>query len=211
MNIITNFFSKESLNTYLDNSLKNELIIKIDSVEKYYCVADIDAHYLKLRSLALNELTLEDFNNLCTSEMNSANSLQLNKDRYESFKDITLYVYPLSKTMYRKSIHARLPDSLYKRLYTCLKEREYITAATGNYVLIAHGHLNDEDFQSILETSSIDIKALQSAISFLQENNNDNAYYISYIKTLESKVQELELQINNLKTQIVNSSLTTWY
>lgn len=211
MIVVTNFSSKENLNSYLKETVENESIIKIDSVEKFYCASKIDEKYHLLRDLSSQEISLLNFNTTCRTQMIEENSFQTYKDMYDLLKDSQLYVYPWSKTIYRKSIHPKLPDSLYKRFYNQLKQVEYITAATGNYVMISHFDLSDENFNSMLNTQTIDIKALQSAISYLQENNNDTSYYISYISSLEFEINTLKEEVETLKNQIKNSSLTTWY
>jgi DNA-binding transcriptional regulator YhcF (GntR family) len=123
-----------------------------------------------------------------------------------------LYIYPWSKTIYRRTIHPNIPDSVYKKMYNLLKSNGYITAATGNYVTIKNQPITEDQFNSAFsDNEAINDKAIQNILANIQELSADNSYYMKMIGDLENKIHQLEVENNEIRNQLSNKHLTTWY
>lgn len=207
--IINKFDSNVLLNDYLSYTLKHPQIIRIDTVAKHYVYSTQD--FALLRQLVNKEVDAERFNEIVVETMESNNVF----DQYtQSFYSLSsfVYVFPWSKTTYRKTVHPNIVDSTYKRLYGLLKNVDYIVDATGSCVTISPCVVSEEKFSAFLgELNTFTEKSLQSVIGYIQEISSDHSYYIQVIESLENKVKDLEQQNNELSLQLTNKSLTTWY
>lgn len=207
--IINKFESVEKLNEYLKNSLNNSTIVKIDDYIKYFAYNAINTYIPSFQSLAIGSVDLNNFNSFV-----EANIPLESKEQWQSgFNDcnVSFYVYPFSKTNYRKNIHSNITESLYKKMYNFLKSVGIISAATGSYVIVSFREVTLDEFNNnFSEVETFDDKLLQGILNKMQDLNADNAYCIKVINQLEEKVLQLEAEKINLSNQISNKFLTTW-
>ena len=54
-------------------------------------------------------------------------------------------------------------------------------------------------------------KVLNQLIDNFSNVSADNQFYIDYIKLLESKFDAIVFENENLKTQVYNTKISTWY
>lgn len=122
------------------------------------------------------------------------------------------YLFLGSKTVYRKTVHQYLPNVLYKRMYNVLKNNSIIKEANGTVVLLCLKPFTESLFNEISSTSDLDnLKVLNQVIDSFSNATADNQYYIDYIKSLEQRHFDLQKECDNLRQQVNNSKLTTWY
>jgi hypothetical protein len=208
--ILSSFNSVDELNGYLKNSMNHQQIIHIDSVEKLFCLENINEYLPKLKSLASGEITLDQFNTEINTVLNATGLIGDYVVRFVGHH-LNSYVYPWSKTIYRRTVHADVPDSLYKKMYNLLKDKEYIINATGSYVTLVPTTILSEDFENVFLNTTISEKTLQTVFSYVQEISDDKSFYLQKIESLQSKIAQLETINDNLNSQLLNKTLTTWY
>lgn len=217
MNMIQNFSNLFELNTYF-NSIKNSnLVVKIDSIQKFFVWKLKTENLLLLRRLALQELTEEAFNSEVAVLMGeeAVFTTSVLEPEYQGYTETIanndfIYVYPWSKTNFRKILNINLPESLYKKFYYLSKETEKIILANGSCVAF-RGLFDQEEFDKLNENSSQDA-AINISVLVEQFSNMklDIAYYIERIQALEAAVDVLTTDNNNLLNQINNKYLTSW-
>jgi len=129
-----------------------------------------------------------------------------------SSNSFTHYVYPHSKTIYRKNVHPRIPNVLYKRFWNSLKTFDYVIKATASFVVLVDRPFTQEFYQSLTIAQEIDIsKALSEILKQYNNDSSDIEYYLSYIQNLENTNTLLQQENAQLKEQILNSRISTWY
>lgn len=130
----------------------------------------------------------------------------------DSYTTTPHYLYIGSKTSYRKEIHPNIPNVLYKKFYSALKSSQHILEAKGSHVLVQDKPIDQSVFDSINTESKIDDqKLLNQLLDNFSNINSDNQYYINYIVSLEEKYQELVKENQDLREQIYNAKISTWY
>lgn len=209
--IVSKFDSVQDLNGYLDHMRQHPQIIHVNSVELLFAVENVEVYNNVLRSYISGEHSLTEFNLAINSVLESTDQVSIYNDKYIQY-DKNLYIYPWSKTIYRRTIHANVVDSIYKKMYNLLKTVDYITAATGSYTIFKHVPVTEEQFNSVFgQVESFDEKTIQNIITSIQELSSDKAFYLQVISNLENKVYELENEKDKLLNQVNNKYLTTWY
>lgn len=122
------------------------------------------------------------------------------------------YLFLGSKTSYRKFVHPYLPNVLYKKMYNVFKNNNVIKEATGSIVLISPNLITQQVFDQIAVTSDLDnLKILNQVMDTFSNATADNQYYIDYIKSLEQKHSDLQKECEELRQQVSNNKLITWY
>lgn len=190
MNIIINFNSLESLNDYWMQSFNN-----IDN--------SVTLNPVDIRPSIHNGMLQLSYPNVVFSPK-LINSLQ-NTDRQHCY-------IPLSKSNYRKVVHPDLPDSLYKRLYSVLKNNNYIVDAIGSYVVLIKEPLTQDiyDCFQVIHEENIK-KTLDYLLDKLDSTEKDRDYYLEYIDSLNEKIKQLEDKLVKADEMLFNKSITTWY
>lgn len=124
----------------------------------------------------------------------------------------SFYIFIGSKTTYRKTVHSFIPNVLYKRMYNAFKINGYIREANGTHVIVRLKPVTQELYNDITSISDLDNqKVLNQLIDNFSNVSADNQYYIDYIKSLEQKCEELIIENENLKNQVFNTKIATWY
>lgn len=133
-------------------------------------------------------------------------------DVRQNYSDSDIVVYCISKTSYRKSIHPDLPNALYKRYFNALKNHGYITLANGFFVILNFRELTQDLYHEITSTYDIDTnKVLSELLKSITDQASDLEYYTDYIQKLEKQNAALLAENEDLKSQILNTKLSTWY
>jgi hypothetical protein len=174
---------------------------------------------------------LLELNNYISSSISEHSMIQLNLNNIQEYAErfslspslihdiqnnndnlITYHLYIGSKTSYRKNVHSDIPNVLYKKIYNCFKLNGYIREANGTCVVLCLKPITQEVYDQISHSSDLDNqKVLNQLIDNFSNVSADNQYYIDYIKALENKCDILSFENENLKTQIHNTKISTWY
>lgn len=209
--ILNKFESADHLNQYLQTSIKYPQIIHVDSVQKLFAAENPEIFHVSFKDLISGSVTLDSFDTNIMLTLTGSDQLDAYTQKYAE-SDKNLYIYPWSKTIYRRTIHPNIPDSVYKKMYNLLKSNGYITAATGNYVTIKNQPITEDQFNSAFsDNEAINDKAIQNILANIQELSADNSYYMKMIGDLENKIHQLEVENNEIRNQLSNKHLTTWY
>ena len=183
MTIIHRFSDLHELNNYILSSIHNHSMVQlhVNNIQEY------------AERFSLSPSLIHDIQN-------------------SSYDLITYHLYIGSKTSYRKNVHSDIPNVLYKKIYNCFKLNGYIREANGTCVVLCLKPITQEVYDQISHSSDLDNqKVLNQLIDNFSNVSADNQYYIDYIKALESKCDILSFENENLKTQIHNTKISTWY
>jgi hypothetical protein len=136
----------------------------------------------------------------------------INTETFQSLEVSPYYIYQGSKTAYRKNVHSYIPNVLYKRFYTTLKSTSNILEATGSYVILQNKPIEQATYDIINAQASIDNqKVLAQLLDNFSNVTLDNDYYVSYIISLEEKYALVIQENEDLKNQLYNTKISTWY
>lgn len=183
MNIIHRFNDLDHLTSYMAISVTNEKMIHL-TPENIQEYAE---------TFSMNPSLIHDVQN---------NTDQL----------IKYYLYPGSKTNYRKTIHSFIPNVLYKKIYNAFRINGYIREANGTHVIACIKPITAEVYNEISSSSDLDNqKVLNQLIDNFSNVSADNQYFLDYIKNLETKYSLILSENQDLKDQIYNSKLSNWY
>lgn len=120
------------------------------------------------------------------------------------------YIYPHSKTLFRKTVHSNLPDSVYSPMFSSLKEEDLIDA-TGQYVTFINKKISQETFDKFFLSKDFDPKMLSDFIEHYEMIQKDNIFYQKKIGELCDLTEKVIAEVEALRTQLNNKNLTTWY
>lgn len=172
--------------------------------------ADLD-HINNYYKLSLNHPSMILLSQDNLSSLISTYSLSAFSDNSDYLHN-SYYLYPASKTVFRKELHSNIPNVLYKNFYTTLKHSGHIVAATGTYVLLVDKPIDQSIFNVLKVESKIDDhKVLNQLLDNFSNITSDNEYYINYIASLEKKYQDTLAENEQLKNQLYNTKISTWY
>jgi hypothetical protein len=222
MNIVSSFDTLESLNEYQNSQLSHSSIIKIDDPILFYCWKNISQYIENIRLYQTEAITHSHLTTLVNNDIINNCDYPFDEPVSESTKTFieaqhaelsqqladtgSIYIYPYSKTMFRKVVHSNIPESLYKKYYKLSKLKSIITQANGSYVEIRSAYFVEEDLKSLnpvqLDSSNI--------IAYIEGLEDDKLYYSSMVSSLSAKVQELETTVANISEQLSNKYLTSW-
>jgi len=183
MTIIHRFSDLSELNNYISSSIYNHSMVQlhVDNIQEY------------AERFSLSPSLIHDIQNT-------------------NYDLITYHLYVGSKTSYRKNVHSQIPNVLYKRIYNAFKLNGYIREANGSCVVLCLKPISQEVYDHISYSSDLDNqKVLNQLIDNFSNVSADNQFYIDYIKLLESKFDALVFENENLKTQVYNTKISTWY
>lgn len=165
--------------------------------------------------------TLEHLNSYYKDSLKHSSIIPLTQENLSSFLPLSNndsylttshFIYPHSKTSYRKTIHSFIPNVLYKRFYSSLKSSGHIVEATGSYVILCDKQIEQSVYNSIQIESHIDNqKVLNQLLDNFSNIVSDNEYYLSYISSLEEKYKLIVEENEDLKNQLYNTKISTWY
>lgn len=181
MTLVTSFSDLHHLSSYFKSSLKNSSVFQLTS-------ENIDNY---IQSLPIESV---------------------NRDMVIAYENSPYYIFPFSKSLYRKIVHPDLPNALYKRFYSSLKSSNNILEANGSWVILFDTPIEQQTFDQLASAVAIDNqKVLNQLMDNFSNAMSDNDYYISYIATLEKKCLALQQENSDLKSQLHNAKITTWY
>ena len=183
MTIIHRFSDLHELNNYISSSIHNDSMVQlhVNNIQEY------------AERFSLSPSLIHDIQN-------------------SSYDLITYHLYIGSKTSYRKNVHSNIPNVLYKKIYNCFKLNGYIREANGTCVALCLKPITQEIYDQISYSSDLDNqKVLNQLIDNFSNVSADNQFYIDYIKLLESKFDAIVFENENLKTQVYNTKISTWY
>lgn len=214
MNFISSFKNIEELQIYHNSSLKNDFLIEVNTAYLQYAfmqMANSQPCYLTLSLYHSDEIDVIEFQRRITLLMLADDS---SVEEYQSLiSDPVKYIYIGSKSSFKKTIHSDIIDSLYKKYYNFLKEKEVITQANGSFVLISDYNFKEEDFEYFqsIENTKDSLKAVNNILSHYEELKNDNKFLINKINELNIAISILNNENQNLLENLNNKTLTTWY
>lgn len=214
MNFISSFKNIEELQIYHNSSLKNDFLIEVNTAYLQYAfmqMANSQPCYLTLSLYHSGEIDVIEFQRRITLLMLADDS---SVEEYQSLiSDPVKYIYIGSKSSFKKTIHSDIIDSLYKKYYNFLKEKEVITQANGSFVLISDYNFKEEDFEYFqsIENTKDSLKAVNNILSHYEELKNDNKFLINKINELNIAISILNNENQNLLENLNNKTLTTWY
>jgi len=127
----------------------------------------------------------------------------------------SFYLYPFSKTIFRKNIHPLIVNSSYKAFINALKNNSYIIEHSGFNVVLKKHPLTKEVYNSYIFQINIDTSDLNNYFSKINTKISnleaDIEFYKNYITDLESHCKSLDDKLIDFEQQIYNKSIATWY
>lgn len=214
MNIVSSFKNIEELQVYHNSSLNNNLLIEVNTAYLQYAfvhIVDSPECYLTLSLYHSGQIDVIEFQRRIGLFILAESS---SVEEYQSLiSDPVKYIYIGSKSSFKKTIHSNIIDSLYKKYYNFLKEKEIIIQANGSFVLISDYNFKEEDFQYFqsIENTKDSLKAINTILSHYEELKNDNKFLINKINELNAAISILHYENQNLLENLNNKILTTWY
>lgn len=221
MNIVSSFDTIDSLSTYHNSQFSHSSLIKIDTSVFFYCWKNVHQFIDNIRMYKLGTLSYDQLTDLVNNDIASKffnpledestfSPISVANHHVELANEMSqlgeIYIYPYSKTVYRRAIHSNMSESLYKKYYKLLKQKSIVTQANGTYVEIRAGEFTEEDVKTL---SSFQFDS-SNIIAYIEALEDDKSYYSSMVLHLSSKIEELEKDLNNLSEQLFNKQLTTW-
>jgi hypothetical protein len=182
------------------------VLIKIESAEQ------LNQIYNELfNSVYVQKIDIDNFDTITIGLDDTRKSSLRSLIETNSSKE--LYVYLNSKTEFKKEYYSHMTTSLYEKYYNSLRNGGVIIAATGAYVLLQK--LNNIDFaleeiqsEMYLPNMSKILNAFSNKIDTLEK---DNKFYQDYINKLESKISDMQKEIELAQTNLYNKSISSWY
>lgn len=219
MTIIIAFLSPSDLKMYLELSNCNSNIFHIDSYQSLYMYDNIDDWVEIIRSHINGNMSTDELNTYVDTRLTES-TISEYQSRYETYQNQNRYlsIFPSSKTAYRRNVHPDIPDSLYKRMYESLKDKQIILKATGSYVSFDFTCFSEpiEIFEDIFKETNGEIVAspkmlAEQIATQLTDLAMDNSYLLRRIEMLEAQIEDFTLRNNNLLQEVYNKNLTSWY
>lgn len=124
------------------------------------------------------------------------------------------YIYPGSKTNFRKTVFPDIIESYYKKFYSALKTNSYILEASATRVIFTSNDITENVFTQINSHYNLyddHLKILASIINRINDADSDILYYQKVIQTLLQRCSDLEAQLSDAYQQVHNKSISTWY
>lgn len=217
MNVISSFDKIEDLQSYhdlfLQSAVNNGQLLKVDTPYLQFVFMHIANDPTCLSTLCLynsNQIDITEF-------QRRIGLLILAKDSFiEEYQSLLTepnkYIFIGSKTFFRKINHSNMVDSLYKKYYNFLKEKNIISLANGSLVLISDYVFTDEDFNyfSKNELSKESLKTINEFLLNYEETKNDNKFLINKINELHNAILDLQEENKLLAENLNNKFLTSW-
>jgi len=127
----------------------------------------------------------------------------------------SFYVYPFSKTLFRKNIYFHLVHSTYKAFINSLKNHSYIIEHSGSNVIFKKALITQEIYDSYLSQINLDTSDLSNYFSKVSTKISnleaDIEFYKNYILELQTTNDDLNSKLLDAQEQIYNKSISTWY
>ena len=216
--IINKFNDLDQLNSYVMATMNDPFIIPINTAELVYMADNMGDFVTTFRSMqdegtqVPNEGTLVLIDAVVNDEQKAI--LHQRAEQAQANLEDLRFVFPYSKTQFRKILHPHLLESTFKRFFEALKSNGTIEKTTGQYTIMRAKLFSDENIVSLINgtiTAEQATSQINNAASFFNDVSLDVSFYQQRIEEMTAQIAQLEMEKAELQQQIVSRQLTSWY